>query len=1095
MAIEITEVFAGWQKQGRYIPQLMAGFVLILMLGLTYVAWASTRATVAHNTRSVFDADVRETLAQVEQRMQTYKQVLRGAQGLLYASQIVTHQQFHYYVSSLRLDENYPGIQNLAIARIVSPADRETHVAEMRAAGLPNYDIYPGGVRDIYTAVTKIEPAALPQAFGYDMYTSPLLHNAMANARDSGKAALTDKLMLKQTGDVQEQPGVFIFLPVYRQDQVLDTIEKRRAHILGWVYASLRMTDVMTDLRGDETENLRLRIYDGEAVSPQARLYDSGTDTPTHSPQFSIVEHLNLAGHEWTLQLDTQPGYEARMATRQPELIAAAGIAASLLLTALVWLLASGRVRAVASARKMARGLKSSEFIWKYALEGSGDGVWDWNLETDEIMFSKRWKEMLGYAEADIGNNFDAWESLVHPLDLPAARTTLHDYLSGVTPGYACEYRMRHKDGSWIWVLSRGIVVSRGDAGEALRMVGSQADITARKSGENSLREILGDLEVRVEQRTADLLKINEQLHLEIAERQKAEAELSASRMRIATIFNAVAEGMIMLAKDTTIIEANSAARRILGLSSNALAVGSKLDDLRVVQENGEPFDPDQYPYHVALENGQSQSNVVMGVFLARDTLLWLLVSAVPLLDERGEVNAVVINFSDITKKKQSEELIWRQANFDTVTGLPNRRLLLEHLGLEMRKADRTHLPLALLFIDLDRFKDVNDTLGHSMGDILLQGAAERLKSCVRDVDTVARLGGDEFTILLGELHDLNHVSFIAQEILNRLAEPFSLGFEQAYISASIGITLYPDDARDIDTLLINADHAMYTAKSQGRNRYRWFTASMHEATQARMWLANELRGALANDQLNMVYQPIVDLATGSITKAEALLRWQHPTRGLIGPTEFIPVAEETGMIVAIGEWVFRQVVDQVKQWRDLHDAEFQISINKSTVQFHNKGNNYESWLEYLRKAGVPGRSLAVEITEGLLLDASMDVVRELHEFRSAGIQVSIDDFGTGYSSLAYLKKFDVDLLKIDQSFVQHLAPGSDDLALCEAIIVMAHKLGIKVVAEGIETEEQCELLTAAGCDYGQGYLFSHPLPAAEFWQRKSPVFSISNAS
>ena len=944
--------------------------------------------------------------------------------------------------------------------------------------------------------MTKIDPAALPQAFGYDMYTRPLLREAMAAARDSGHATLTDKTTLAQVGDVQEQPGVFIFLPVYRQGEISDTVEKRRANLLGWVYASLRMNDVMTDLRGEEAEDLRIRIYDGVAVSPQARLYDSGVDDAAErAPRFSAVEHLNLAGHEWTLQLDTQPGYEARMATHQPELIAATAIGASLLLTALFWLLASGRMRAVATARKMARGLKSSEFIWKYALEGTGDGVWDWNLETDEVMYSKRWKEMLGYAEADLGSNAAAWEALVHPLDLSMARTTLHDYLSGVTSSYANEYRMRCKDGSWIWVLSRGIVVNRGDGGEALRMVGSQTDITSRKLGENSLREILGDLEARVEQRTADLLKINEQLHLEIGERQKAEAELSASRMRIATIFNAVAEGMIMLARDTTIIEANSAARKILGLSGDALAVGSKLDDLRVVQENSEPFEPELYPYHVALETGQSQSNVVMGVFMADDMLLWLLVSAVPLLDERGEVNAVVINFSDITRKKQSEELIWRQANFDTITGLPNRRLLLEHLGLEMRKADRTHLPLALLFIDLDRFKDVNDTLGHSMGDILLQAAAQRLKSCVRDIDTVARLGGDEFTILLGELHDLNHVGFIAQEILNRLAEPFSLGLEQAYISASIGITLYPDDARDIDTLLINADHAMYTAKSQGRNRYRWFTASMHEATQARMWLANELRSALASDQLSMVYQPIIEFATGNITKAEALLRWQHPTRGLIGPTEFIPVAEETGMIVAIGEWVFRQVVDQVKAWRDLHHAEFQISINKSTVQFHNKGSNYESWLDYLRKTEVPGRSLAVEITEGLLLDASMDVVRELHEFRDAGIQVSIDDFGTGYSSLAYLKKFDVDMLKIDQSFVQHLAPGSDDLALCEAIIVMAHKLGIKVIAEGIETEQQYQLLAAAGCDYGQGYLFSHPLPAAEFWQRKPSTFCIPDAS
>lgn len=1087
MSPDKTDSFSARLKQGRYAPQLLALLVLVITLGLTYVFWINAQQVATQNLHDNFDLSTRETIEQIQQRMATYRQVLRGVKGLLNVAGEISQPELHSYVAALRLEENYPGIQGIAIARVVPKAQKDAHVAAMHAQGLVDYDIYPAGERDFYTSITQIEPATPMnlRAFGYDMFTEPVRRAAMAQARDSGHAALSGKVTLVQEGESDVQAGFLMYLPVYRYGQPIDTLAQRRANLIAWTYAPFRMDDFMTGLRGERAEDLRIRIYDGEAGALQTQLYDSKHITParTTAPLLTTVQHIEVADHPWTLQLDTLPAYEARMTTGRPQLIAVVGISTSLLLALLFWVLATGRMRALAIARRMTRELRDSEFIWKYALEGAGDGVWDWNLQTGEVMYSSRWKQMLGYADSDLDNHISAWQSLVHPLDLPTVESAMQDHIAGKTSQYGSEYRMRCKDGSWIWVLSRGMIVSYGPNGEPLRMIGSHADITERKLGENSLREILGDLELRVELRTADLLHINEQLRLEILERQRAESELSSSRLRIATIFDAVAEGMLMLSRDFSIIEINTAAKQILSCNLQ-LDVGSKFGEmLRAVDENGQEFARELYPFTLALQTGEAQSNVVMGIWGGGGEVTWLLVSAVPLVDQAGEVNAVVTNFSDITAKRQSEELVWRHANFDTVTGLPNRRLLLEHLNLEMRKTDRTKLPLALMFIDLDRFKDVNDTLGHSVGDTLLQQAGQRLRNCVRDTDTVARLGGDEFTIILSELHDLNHVGFIAEEILRRLAEPFRLGIETAYISASIGITLYPTDAEDVDALLINADQAMYTAKNHGRNRYRWFTASMHEAVQARMWLANELRSALANRQLHMVYQPIVELATGITCKAEALIRWRHPTHGFIPPAEFIPIAEETGMIVTIGEWVFHEVAAQVKLWRVIYHPDFQISINKSTVQFNNKGNNYESWLDYLEREGLPGQSLAIEITEGLLLDASMDVIQQLHEYRGAGIQVSLDDFGTGYSSLAYLKKFDVDTLKIDQSFVQNLSPGSEDMALCEAIIVMAHKLNIKVIAEGIETEQQRDLLAAAGCDYGQGYLFSHPLPASDYWQ------------
>jgi len=449
--------------------------------------------------------------------------------------------------------------------------------------------------------------------------------------------------------------------------------------------------------------------------------------------------------------------------------------------------------------------------------------------------------------------------------------------------------------------------------------------------------------------------------------------------------------------------------------------------------------------------------------------------------NEDGTVHCYVALSSDITQRKETETLIWKQANFDALTGLPNRNMFREHLELEIRKAHRAGQPMALLFIDLDNFKGVNDTLGHDMGDILLIEATQRLRACVRESDTVARLGGDEFTVILGELTNPGSVERVVQNILTNLSEPFRLKEEQVHISASIGITFYPEDAIVIEDLLKNADQAMYAAKKQGRNRYNYYTPSMQEAALSRIRLVNDMRSALADKQFCLHYQPIVELATGAIRKAEALLRWQHPVRGLILPLGFIGAAEDTGMIIYIGDWVFHQAAQQAARWRASHHPDFQVSINMSPLQFRSDDGITEGWLSHLQKMGMSGQGIVVEITEGLLLDASESVTRQLLTFRDVGIQVAIDDFGTGYSSLSYLKKIDIDYIKIDKMFVANLSLGSSDMALCEAIIVMAHKLGMKVIAEGVETDEQRLLLAAVGCDYGQGYLFAVPNPVEKF--------------
>ncbi|MHB1677135.1 MAG: sensor domain-containing protein [Sulfuriferula sp.] len=557
----------------------------------------------------------------------------------------------------------------------------------------------------------------------------------------------------------------------------------------------------------------------------------------------------------------------------------------------------------------------------------------------------------------------------------------------------------------------------------------------------------------------------------DITERKKAEEAQQLAAM----VFQHTSEPMSVVDNEGIIVWINAAFTELTGYAGDEI-VGKKTSLLRSGRHEDAFY---QAMWNEINTTGHWQGEIWNRRKDGEIYLEWLTINTI--YHDDGSVYRYVSLFSDITKKKESEDLVWQQTNFDTLTGLPNRHMFQDRLDQEIIKTERVNLPMALLFIDLDNFKEVNDSLGHSIGDLLLIEAARRIKACVRESDTTARLGGDEFGIILSELKGLNRVEHIVQNILAKMAAPFQLGEEKSFISASIGVTFFPQDATDADTLLKNADQAMYAAKAQGRNCYRYFTFDMQATAKIRRRMVNDLRDALVERQFRVLYQPIVTLGDGAIHKAEALIRWQHPKRGLVSPMEFIPLMEETGMIVDIGNWVFRQAAEQAAIWRTAFHDKFQISVNVSPVQFRHYAGNFKSWFDYLRELNLSEHNIVVEITEGLLLDANSSVSSQLLAFREAGVCISLDDFGTGYSSLSYLKKFDIDYLKIDQSFVRELETSPNDMALCEAIIVMAHKLGLKVIAEGVETEAQRNLLLAAGCDYGQGYFFSKPVTPAEF--------------
>lgn len=451
--------------------------------------------------------------------------------------------------------------------------------------------------------------------------------------------------------------------------------------------------------------------------------------------------------------------------------------------------------------------------------------------------------------------------------------------------------------------------------------------------------------------------------------------------------------------------------------------------------------------------------------------------------DAAGVVQRHVSLFTDQSTRKASEALIWRQANFDSLTQLPNRNMLCDRLMQECKKADANECTVAVLAVHLDNLEALKEAHSQGLIERLVREAAQRLVRCVRSTDTVARIADDCFIALLTGNDGAERASQVAQNILHRLAQPYDIDAAMLAMSGSIGITVYPGDAGASDEMLQNAQQAMYSACHRGGNQFDFFTPALQRAAQERAQTVKELRVAVAENQFCLQFQPLVSLDTGRIVKAEALVRWNHPERGMVGPGDFITLAEEQHLIQEIGDWVFKEAATWTHKWRAELAPELQVSVNKSPAQFSRTHNHAAGWIAHLCKLGLPGEAIALEITEGLLLNSTPAIDDCLRSYREAGIQVAIDDFGTGYSSLSYLKRFSLDILKIDRSFVNNLAPDSSDLALCEAMVVMAHKLGLKVVAEGIETEQQRDLLAAMGCDYGQGYLFSKPLSPEQFEQ------------
>jgi diguanylate cyclase (GGDEF)-like protein/PAS domain S-box-containing protein len=696
-----------------------------------------------------------------------------------------------------------------------------------------------------------------------------------------------------------------------------------------------------------------------------------------------------------------------------------------LLAAVLGWLLYAQRRRRDAE-RRLLQQISEREERLKLSLWGSGDEFWDWDVARNAIHRVGA-DQLLGAAAQDELSTDDWRTRALHPDDLPRVQHRMQAHLTGQTDFFESEHRIRNVQGEWIWVRSRGKVVERDRAGNPLRIAGTARDITQSRQAEGERR---------------------------IAHQ----------------VLRSMGEAVAVIDLDYLFVAVNPAFSRITGYSEDEVR-GCPSSMLDSAQHSREFY---QRLRESADRDGHWKGEMWQKRKDGEEFLGWIELSEVR--DGHGSRTHFVAVVTDITDKKRAEQELLYLANYDTLTGLPNRTLLAERLSRAVVRARRQGSRVAVLFLDLDRFKDINDSLGHAAGDRILKAAAARLLATVRESDTVARLGGDEFTVVLEDLADPIDAEDMAARIVAAFTEPLDLdGRSESVISPSIGVALFPDHATVPTDLLKFADTAMYRAKERGRNTWQTYSEAMDAQTRRRATVLSALRRALDRGEFHLVFQPKLSLRHGRITGVEALLRWNSRELGAISPVDFIPLAEETGLILPIGEWVLREAALTLARWRALGLTDIVMAVNVSVLQFL-RANLPEQVAAVVADTGIPASALELEVTESMVMANAEQAIRVMRELKRLGLSIAIDDFGTGYSSLVYLKRLPIDTLKIDKEFVGDLTTDPDDEAITATVITMAHSLGLNVIAEGVETAEQLQYLRDHGCDEIQGMHLARPL-------------------
>ena len=689
-------------------------------------------------------------------------------------------------------------------------------------------------------------------------------------------------------------------------------------------------------------------------------------------------------------------------------------------------------VRDMSERSRTEEALRESEERFRRAATMSSDLIHECDRENNRFTWFGDIDRILGHGAGEFPHTFEAWEKAIHPEDHSRVMASVARHWETGEPFFE-EYRMTRKDGSLLHWHHSGTLLS-GPNGHPSRCIGTVTDISSRRQIEEALR---------------------------------------VSEKRYRTLFERNLAGVYRSTLDGRILDCNESFARIFGYTSREEVLQQAAWDLYLKPE-------DRQAAVAKLLERQNLTNYEICLRRKDGSSVWVLESENLIEGPDGRLSVIEGTAIDITERKRAEEQVKHLAFHDPLTNLPNRLLFNDRLTLAVAQAHRHNQKLAVLFLDLDRFKVINDSLGHSVGDELLRQVAERIQEHVREGDTVARLGGDEFTLLVPGITVDEDAAKIARKICDAVHDPFWIDGRELFVTTSLGVSVYPSDGHDAETLVRNADSAMYRAKEQGRDNYQLYTPAMNAKAIERLSLESRLRQAVANDELELHFQPFIDLRTAEVLGAEALLRWRHPELGLIPPGEFIPIAELSGLIVPIGEWVLRTACAEARKWHEKGFPAMTVSVNLSSRQFQQSdlGSQVTHALE---ETGLDADKLDLEITESCAMQNAEHSINTLQGLKKQGVRISMDDFGTGYSSLNYLKRFPIDRIKLDQSFVRDLPADKDDAAIAMAVIAMGRSLELVVIAEGVETEEQLKFLSNHDCDQLQGFLLSRPLPPEAF--------------
>jgi diguanylate cyclase (GGDEF)-like protein/PAS domain S-box-containing protein len=1034
---------------GKATPFWVLGVGVVLSL----LAWRAMQAYVERDADDEFGSLTRQATEAIERQVTQHENLLRAARGL-FGTSLPGRADFRRFAESVRLPQRYPGVQALQFERFVLREDKDAFERSVRGdrsvqrEGYPDFAIRPSGDRPDYYVIEYIEPMEPSiAAMGLDGARDAPRRFVLEGARDTGTAVGLGPIHLVQ--DVGSQAGFVLRLPVYRYGADVSTVEARRAAFIGFVGVVLRVDDFLRAVLVPRYHGrMDVRVHDAGIADRGSHPPGSGELLFKSEPRPETVlawkmsrsTTIPVGGRVWRIDFEARDHFVSGFDRALPTLALLVNLAITFLVFRLVVEMARRRDSAIEIAESMTRSLRESEKRLELALSGADLGMWDWDIRTGRVVRNDRWAEICGYGPGEIDADLNGWERMVHPRDFAEAKRRLEQHAAGLTPAFEAEYRLQTRQGNWVWVDDRGKVVERDAEGRATRIAGTVQDITGRKQNEERLR----------------------------ASEERLALALEGSRLWLWDCNLQTWE--VFLSDGWSVLMGGPARPTTTTVPELAKAVHP--DDVTRLREA--LFD--------TLKGKREIYSMEHRVRTPAGEWLWLLSRGrVAARDKSGRATRMIGTNMDISDRKRAEERAQHMAYHDALTELPNRLLFENHVRRDIALAQRGSGHAAVLFLDLDNFKRVNDSQGHAAGDRLLTVIASRVKGCLRAGDTVARLGGDEFAVSLPTVVNAGEAAVVAKKILDAVRQPAEVDGQVIEIGASVGICLFPDDGRDSASLLRNADTAMYHAKSLGRGQFQYFREEMNIRVQQRLALERGLRLALERNEFVLHFQPQIDLRTGRIIGAEALVRWQHPERGLVPPGEFIPVAEETGQIVPLGEWVLGKACETARGWDTAGFPDLRVAVNLSVRQFREPGI-VAAVRQAIERSGLEAARLELEITEGLLLNHDDETLTILEDLAIIlGTQLTVDDFGTGYSSLSYLRRFPISRLKIDQAFVKELATSREDVAIASGVIAIAAGLELEVTAEGVETEGQLHKLREINCHFAQGYYFAKPLPEASF--------------